>query len=217
MVFLSSQGCGDTVGFIQAVLGLLLPLGYEYDPGLVLLSRMPGSGVGDCMWQQLIGLLKGFAKGHTLVLMQVRRLEQVWSRSLYKLYLFFLSLRRMMGHVWALLPPSSSGTLRLLCRSFWLRSQTTEMLWRGWERGCRLTGKCCKQQVNGLAANPSMLGNNPNLSKLQITWCILTKPYLYVCLKYLQAMERQLKAEAVLLLFIFVELMDDLTYLTLSS
>uniref|UniRef100_A0A3B5MVZ3 Histone deacetylase domain-containing protein n=1 Tax=Xiphophorus couchianus TaxID=32473 RepID=A0A3B5MVZ3_9TELE len=64
------KGCGDTVGFIQAVLGLLLPLGYEYDPGLVLLSRMPGSGVGDCTWQQLIGLLKGFAKGHTLVLMQ---------------------------------------------------------------------------------------------------------------------------------------------------
>ncbi|XP_007546781.1 polyamine deacetylase HDAC10 [Poecilia formosa] len=64
------KGCGDTVGFIQAVFGLLLPLGYEYDPGLVLLVRMPGSGVGDCMWQQLIGLLKGFAKGHTLVLMQ---------------------------------------------------------------------------------------------------------------------------------------------------
>uniref|UniRef100_A0A3B3UGE5 Histone deacetylase 10 n=1 Tax=Poecilia latipinna TaxID=48699 RepID=A0A3B3UGE5_9TELE len=64
------KGCGDTVGFIQAVFGLLLPLGYEYDPGLVLLVRVPGSGVGDCMWQQLIGLLKGFAKGHTLVLMQ---------------------------------------------------------------------------------------------------------------------------------------------------
>ncbi|MEQ2164240.1 hypothetical protein GOODEAATRI_004578, partial [Goodea atripinnis] len=61
----------DTSGFIQAVLGLLLPLGYEYNPDLVLLVRMPGSGVVDSMWQQLIGLLQGFAKGHTLVLMQV--------------------------------------------------------------------------------------------------------------------------------------------------
>ncbi|KAM4733489.1 polyamine deacetylase HDAC10 [Anableps anableps] len=64
------RGCSDTVGFIQSVLGLLLPLGYEYDPDLVLLVRMPESGVGDSMWQQLIGLLQGFAKGHTLVLMQ---------------------------------------------------------------------------------------------------------------------------------------------------
>ncbi|KAM4553730.1 polyamine deacetylase HDAC10 [Fundulus diaphanus] len=64
------KGCSDTSGFLQAVLGLLLPLGYEYDPGLVLLGRMPESGVGDGMWQQLIGLLRGFAKGHTLVLMQ---------------------------------------------------------------------------------------------------------------------------------------------------
>ncbi|KAK5615430.1 hypothetical protein CRENBAI_001149 [Crenichthys baileyi] len=65
------KGCSDTSGFIQAVFGLLLPLGYEYNPDLVLLVRMPGSGVVDSMWQQLIGLLQGFAKGHTLVLMQV--------------------------------------------------------------------------------------------------------------------------------------------------
>ncbi|XP_015249022.1 PREDICTED: histone deacetylase 10 [Cyprinodon variegatus] len=64
------KGCSDTAGFIQAVLGLLLPLAYEYDPTLVLLVRTPGSGVDDSMWQQLIGLLLGFAKGHTLVLMQ---------------------------------------------------------------------------------------------------------------------------------------------------
>lgn len=64
------KGCSDTFGFIQAVLGLLLPLGYEYDPGLVLLVRMPESGVADSMWQQLIGLMQSFAKGHTLVLMQ---------------------------------------------------------------------------------------------------------------------------------------------------
>lgn len=56
--------------------GLLLPLGYEYDPSLVLLVRMPDSGMCDSVWQQLTGLLQGLAQGHTLVLMQVRRLRQ---------------------------------------------------------------------------------------------------------------------------------------------
>ncbi|KAM4572812.1 polyamine deacetylase HDAC10 isoform 1-T1 [Odontesthes bonariensis] len=64
------KGCSDMSGFIQAVLGLLLPLGYEYEPSLVLLVQMPKSGVCDSMWQQLIGLLQCFAQGHTLVLMQ---------------------------------------------------------------------------------------------------------------------------------------------------
>ncbi|XP_047451563.1 polyamine deacetylase HDAC10 isoform X2 [Mugil cephalus] len=64
------EGCRDTSGFIQAVFGLVLPLGYEYDPSLVLLVRMPGSGVCDSVWQQLTVLLQGFAQGHTLVLMQ---------------------------------------------------------------------------------------------------------------------------------------------------
>uniref|UniRef100_A0A8C3ADR9 Histone deacetylase 10 n=1 Tax=Cyclopterus lumpus TaxID=8103 RepID=A0A8C3ADR9_CYCLU len=63
----------DVSGFTQAVLGLLLPLGYEYDPSLVLLVRAPGSGLSDGAWQQLTGLLQGLAQGHTLVLMQVRR------------------------------------------------------------------------------------------------------------------------------------------------
>uniref|UniRef100_A0A8C4HXP9 Histone deacetylase 10 n=1 Tax=Dicentrarchus labrax TaxID=13489 RepID=A0A8C4HXP9_DICLA len=49
----------DASGFLQAVLGLLLPLGYEYDPSLVLLVRMPDSGVCDSVWQQLTGLLQG--------------------------------------------------------------------------------------------------------------------------------------------------------------
>uniref|UniRef100_A0AAX7UU57 Histone deacetylase domain-containing protein n=1 Tax=Astatotilapia calliptera TaxID=8154 RepID=A0AAX7UU57_ASTCA len=60
----------DTSGFTQAVFGLLLPLGYEYDPGLVVLVRMPDSGVSDSLWQQLIGLLQSFALGHTLVVLQ---------------------------------------------------------------------------------------------------------------------------------------------------
>ncbi|KAF0040615.1 hypothetical protein F2P81_006513, partial [Scophthalmus maximus] len=64
------KGFSDTSGFIQAVLGLLLPLGYEYDPGLVLLVRMSAGGLCDGVWQQLTGLLLGLAHGHTLVLMQ---------------------------------------------------------------------------------------------------------------------------------------------------
>ncbi|XP_056272493.1 polyamine deacetylase HDAC10 isoform X2 [Pseudoliparis swirei] len=63
------KGCSDVSGFTQAVLGLLLPLGYEYDPSLVLLVRTPGSGLSDGAWQQLTGLLQGLAQGHTLVLM----------------------------------------------------------------------------------------------------------------------------------------------------
>uniref|UniRef100_A0AAQ4S8F1 Histone deacetylase 10 n=1 Tax=Gasterosteus aculeatus aculeatus TaxID=481459 RepID=A0AAQ4S8F1_GASAC len=63
-------GCSDVSGFTQAVLGLVLPLGYEYDPSLVLLVRSPGSGLCDGAWQQLTGLLQGLAQGHTLVLMQ---------------------------------------------------------------------------------------------------------------------------------------------------
>uniref|UniRef100_A0A3Q1BEE0 Histone deacetylase domain-containing protein n=1 Tax=Amphiprion ocellaris TaxID=80972 RepID=A0A3Q1BEE0_AMPOC len=60
----------DMSGFLQAVFGLLLPLGYEYDPDLVLLVRMPDSEVHDSVWQQLTALLQSFAQGHTLVLMQ---------------------------------------------------------------------------------------------------------------------------------------------------
>lgn len=72
-VFILQQGCGDVSGFMHAVLSLLLPLGYEYDPNLVLLVRMPGCGMHASVWQQLTGLLQGLAQGHTLILMQVRR------------------------------------------------------------------------------------------------------------------------------------------------
>uniref|UniRef100_A0A7N8WQ36 Histone deacetylase 10 n=1 Tax=Mastacembelus armatus TaxID=205130 RepID=A0A7N8WQ36_9TELE len=57
-VFVLPQGCGDMSGFMHAVLGLLLPLGYEYDPSLVLLVQMPDSGLSDSVWQHLIGLLQ---------------------------------------------------------------------------------------------------------------------------------------------------------------
>lgn len=64
------KGCSDMSGFLQALFSLLLPLAYQYDPSLVLVVRMPDSGLPDRMWQQLTGLLQGFAQGHTLVLMQ---------------------------------------------------------------------------------------------------------------------------------------------------
>ena len=73
-MFVLSQGCSEVSGLIQAMLSLLLPLGYEYDPSLVLLVRMPDSEICDSVWQQLTSLLQGLAQGHTLVLMQVRRL-----------------------------------------------------------------------------------------------------------------------------------------------
>ncbi|CAL8260965.1 unnamed protein product [Merluccius merluccius] len=65
-----TYGCGDTVGLMQAALGLLLPLGYQYAPGLVLLVRPPGCRAREDLWLQLTGLLQGLAAGHTLVLVQ---------------------------------------------------------------------------------------------------------------------------------------------------
>lgn len=67
---------------MHAVLGLLLPLAYEYDPGLVLLARSPGCGVGEAAWAQLTSLLQGLAQGHTLVLLQVRVTTQSHRTSL---------------------------------------------------------------------------------------------------------------------------------------
>ncbi|XP_029378662.1 polyamine deacetylase HDAC10 isoform X2 [Echeneis naucrates] len=64
------KGKSDMSGFIQAVFSLLLPLGYEFDPSLVLLAQMPGGGLYESAWLQLIGLLQGLAQGHTLVLMK---------------------------------------------------------------------------------------------------------------------------------------------------
>ncbi|KAM3870169.1 polyamine deacetylase HDAC10 [Diretmus argenteus] len=71
------KGCSDIPGFMQAVLGLLLPIGYEYNPSLVLLVRMPDSGVDESVWQQLTGLLQGLAQGCTLVVMQEKESESV--------------------------------------------------------------------------------------------------------------------------------------------
>lgn len=73
-LFVLSQGCSEVSGFVQAMLSLLLPVGCEYNPSLVLLVRMLDSEVCDSVWQQLTSLLQGLAQGHTLVLMQVRML-----------------------------------------------------------------------------------------------------------------------------------------------
>uniref|UniRef100_A0A3P8XTI7 Histone deacetylase domain-containing protein n=1 Tax=Esox lucius TaxID=8010 RepID=A0A3P8XTI7_ESOLU len=71
------KGCSDTAGLMQIVLGLLLPLAYEYDPGLVVLARGPGTELGEAAWQQVIGLLQGLAQGHTLALLQEGQREAV--------------------------------------------------------------------------------------------------------------------------------------------
>ncbi|KAG7262320.1 hypothetical protein CRUP_036507 [Coryphaenoides rupestris] len=76
------KGCGDggwnTASLMQAVLGLLLPLGYQHRPGLVLLVRPPGGcqARGD-LWLQLTGLLQGLARGHTLALVQEKETASV--------------------------------------------------------------------------------------------------------------------------------------------
>ncbi|XP_034031950.1 polyamine deacetylase HDAC10 [Thalassophryne amazonica] len=64
------KGFSDVAGFIHTVLSIILPLGYEYNPSLVLLAQTPGCDICDSLWLQLCGLLHGLAQGHTLVLMQ---------------------------------------------------------------------------------------------------------------------------------------------------
>ncbi|XP_036376025.1 polyamine deacetylase HDAC10 [Megalops cyprinoides] len=64
------QGGGDVPGFLQAVLGLLLPLAYGYDPGLVLEVVGEGSGVGEGALAHLSSLLQGLAQGQTVALIQ---------------------------------------------------------------------------------------------------------------------------------------------------
>ncbi|KAF6716854.1 hypothetical protein FQA47_013897 [Oryzias melastigma] len=41
------KSCTDSSGFLQSVFSVLLPLGYQYNPRLVLLVRTPGSEVCD--------------------------------------------------------------------------------------------------------------------------------------------------------------------------
>ncbi|XP_077567257.1 polyamine deacetylase HDAC10 [Stigmatopora nigra] len=65
------HGFEDVSGFIQATLGLLLPIAYQYDPGLVLLAQTPSKDRPSySCWQQLVGLLLGLAQAHVLVLLR---------------------------------------------------------------------------------------------------------------------------------------------------
>uniref|UniRef100_A0A4W4E4U0 Histone deacetylase domain-containing protein n=1 Tax=Electrophorus electricus TaxID=8005 RepID=A0A4W4E4U0_ELEEL len=66
------QGLHDRASVMQAVLCLLLPMAYEFDPGLVV------QVLGKCnskqevpIWAQLTSLLQGLAQGKTLALLQV--------------------------------------------------------------------------------------------------------------------------------------------------
>ncbi|KAG9342252.1 hypothetical protein JZ751_016754 [Albula glossodonta] len=70
-VCLKKQGGSSEAGFLHAVLTLLLPVAYGYDPGLVLLAAGNDSWVGEVLWAQLTSLLQSLAQGHTLTLMQL--------------------------------------------------------------------------------------------------------------------------------------------------
>ncbi|XP_057693818.1 polyamine deacetylase HDAC10 isoform X1 [Corythoichthys intestinalis] len=65
------SGFEDVSELAQATLSLLLPIAYEYDPGLVLLAQIPCTDRPSySWWQQLVGLLLGLAQARMLVLMQ---------------------------------------------------------------------------------------------------------------------------------------------------
>ncbi|XP_066561434.1 polyamine deacetylase HDAC10 isoform X1 [Amia ocellicauda] len=64
------KSSGDTAGFLHAVLGLLLPVAYEYSPGLVLAVLGENCSIGPAAWAQLVSLLQGLAQGQILALVQ---------------------------------------------------------------------------------------------------------------------------------------------------
>ncbi|KAI2648578.1 Polyamine deacetylase HDAC10 [Labeo rohita] len=67
------EGESFTAGFMQAVLGLVLPLAYEFNPGLVL-GIVGDSGAKTHLapvWGHLTSLLQGLAEGQMLTLLQV--------------------------------------------------------------------------------------------------------------------------------------------------
>ncbi|XP_060770411.1 polyamine deacetylase HDAC10 isoform X2 [Neoarius graeffei] len=61
----------SSASVMAAVLGLLLPLAYEFNPGLVLQVMAEGSGMLEVpVWAQLTSLLQGVAQGTTLALLK---------------------------------------------------------------------------------------------------------------------------------------------------
>ncbi|XP_040893339.1 polyamine deacetylase HDAC10 isoform X2 [Toxotes jaculatrix] len=123
------KGFSDVSGFIQALFSLVLPLGYEYDPGLVLLVRMPDSGLSESVWQHLTGLLQGLAQGHTLVLMQEGEKSCVGPTASSLLGDAASSLGQLLApqpeHV------ESLESLRHRLKADWKLLQTTEEMGRG--------------------------------------------------------------------------------------
>ncbi|XP_072528457.1 polyamine deacetylase HDAC10 isoform X2 [Salminus brasiliensis] len=65
-----SKGLRSRASVMQAVLGLLLPLAYEFSPGLVLQVLKGSAGMEIPVWTQLSSLLQGLAQGRTLALLQ---------------------------------------------------------------------------------------------------------------------------------------------------
>lgn len=62
----------SSASVMAAVLGLVLPLTYEFNPGLVLQVMAEGSGgLVVSVWAQLTSLLQGVAQGKTLALLKV--------------------------------------------------------------------------------------------------------------------------------------------------
>lgn len=65
-----SKDIFSSASVMAAVLGLLLPLGYEFNPDLVLLvMAQKDSGLEMSVWTQLTGLLQGLAQGSALALL----------------------------------------------------------------------------------------------------------------------------------------------------
>uniref|UniRef100_A0AAR2JIE3 Histone deacetylase domain-containing protein n=1 Tax=Pygocentrus nattereri TaxID=42514 RepID=A0AAR2JIE3_PYGNA len=65
------QGVHCRASVMQAVLGLLLPLAYEFNPGLVLEVLADSAVLEVSVWVQISSLLQGLAQGRTLTLLQV--------------------------------------------------------------------------------------------------------------------------------------------------
>uniref|UniRef100_A0AAR2LF87 Histone deacetylase domain-containing protein n=1 Tax=Pygocentrus nattereri TaxID=42514 RepID=A0AAR2LF87_PYGNA len=64
------QGVHCRASVMQAVLGLLLPLAYEFNPGLVLEVLADSAVLEVSVWVQISSLLQGLAQGRTLTLLQ---------------------------------------------------------------------------------------------------------------------------------------------------
>lgn len=66
------QDVFSSMSVMAAGLGLILPLAYEFNPGLVLQVVEEGSNALDvCVWAQLTSLLQGVAQGRNLALLKV--------------------------------------------------------------------------------------------------------------------------------------------------